>query len=125
MTKRRQWALFILGAWLAGTLLSAVVAAENFYTIDRLLQNSSSEAFHRTLEKLGDPAIGRELLRYLSSELNRLYLQWWNVAQLALLVLALWLIRPIPNGKRAVWGIVAMLAVVIFLTLGLTSPIVN
>ena len=113
-----------MGIWFAGTVLSAVVAAENFYTIDRLLANSSSEPFRKALEKLGEPA-GRELLRYLASELNRLYFQWWNVVQLPLLVLALWLVRPLPNVKRTTWGIVAMLAVVVFMTVALTPPIVD
>ena len=84
----------------------------------------SSEVFHQNIEKLGAPVV-HDLLWYLSSELNRLYFQWWNVAQLPIGVLALWLVRPVPGSKRAVWGIVGMLAVVVFLTVALTPPIVN
>jgi hypothetical protein len=124
MTRRQQWALFILGAWFVGTVLSAVMAAENFYTIDRLLQNSSNATFRQTVEKLGHAA-AHDFLFYLSAELNRLYFQWWNIAELALLLLALWLVRPLPGSKKAVWGIVAMLAVVIFMTVALTPPIVS
>ena len=69
--------------------------------------------------------MGRELLRYLSSELNRLYFQYWNLAQLAVGILALWLVVKLPVDKRAVWGIVAMLAVALFLTAVLTPPIVS
>ena len=124
MSRRQNWFFFCIGIWFAGTAISALIAAQNFYMIDRLIENSASESFRQALATLG-PQTGREFLRYLSSELNRLYFQWWNVAQLALLVLTLWLVKPLPRAKRAVWGIVGMLAVVIFLTVFLTPPIVN
>ena len=113
-----------MGVWLAGTFFSAIVAAENFFTIDRLFANSANAVFRGDIEKLSEPVV-HDLLWYLSSELNRLYFQWWNVAQLPIGVLALWLVRPLPGSKRAVWGIVAMLAVVVFLTAALTPPIVS
>jgi hypothetical protein len=124
LTRRQQWAIFCLAIWLTGTVISAVVATENFYTIDRLLASSPNAAFHDAVDKLGAPA-ARDLLWYLSSELNRLYFQYWNLAQLAIGILALWLVVPLPVDRRAVWGIVAMLAIVLFLTAVLTPPIVS
>src|SRR5439155_16725863 len=78
----RSWAIFCVAVWLAGTFTVAVVATENFFTIDRLLEAKPNPAFAADVEKLGHDAT-RELLRDLSSELNRLYFQYWNVAQLA------------------------------------------
>ena len=85
------------------------------------------------------PAASRELLRYLSSELNRLYFQMWNVAQLVLGGLALWLVfesftrgprdtAPGPgtdSSRLAVKGIVAMLATVVLMLVYLTPAIVS
>ena len=86
-----RWALLVMGMWIMGSICMSVVATENFYTIDRLLDGSTNVEFHRATQQLGH-APARDLLRYLSSELNRLYFQAWNVAQLVLGCLALWLL---------------------------------
>src|SRR5436309_10182297 len=104
----RGWAVFCMGVWLAGTVCTAIVATQNFYTIDRLLQAQPNTAFTAVVDKLGYQET-REVLRYLSSELNRLYFQYWNIAQLAIGILALWLAGKLPGSERARWGIVAML----------------
>src|SRR5712692_2562121 len=113
---RQRWALVVMGAWIAGSIGMSVVATENFYTIDRLLAHSPNAAFSHAVQQLGQPQ-ARDLLRYLSSELNRLYFQGWNVAQLAIGALALWLIvgptRPDPRSTRAARAVVAMLAIVV------------
>jgi len=114
-----------MGAWLAGTVVVTVVAAENFYTIDRLLEASKSAAFYRSVLIIGYPP-SRELLRYLSSELNRLYFTLWNGAQIVIGALVLWLLRGLPLGltptsaRRALWGVVAMLASVLLMAAWLT-----
>src|SRR5262245_736112 len=114
--------MFCMGLWLMGTVLMALVAMENFYTIDRLMQAPSNPTFATNIEKLGHDAT-RDLLRYSSSELNRLYFQVWNLAQLAIGLLALWLTVKIPAPFRAKWGIVAMLAIDIFLAVASTPRI--
>ena len=75
---------------------------------------------------LGQPA-ARELLRYLSSELNRLYFQMWNIAQVVLGLAALWMVRARttdPYGPVEKL-IVAMLAVVVLMLVYLTPAIVS
>jgi hypothetical protein len=120
----RCWAIFCMGLWMMGTIVMAVVATENFYTIDRLLTAQINPKLVSDVEKLGyDEA--RELLRYLSSELNRLYFQYWNIAQLPIGILALWLVVKIPEADKAKWGIVAMLGIALFLTAIITPPIVS
>ena len=119
---RRHWALVILGAWIAGSICMSVVATENFYTIDRLLASSVNAAFGAAVDRLG-AVEARDLLRYLSSELNRLYFQLWNGAQLVLGVLALWLIAG--SAKKVKWGIIAMLATVVLMLVYLTPQIVT
>ena len=137
---KQRWALVLMGAWLAGTVCTSVVATENFYTIDRLLAGSPSTAFTALVHQLGQPQ-ARELLRYLSSELNRLYFQLWNVAQLVIGALVLWLVYRgqtrtsdlTPVGRtfgltRAltpVAGVIAMLAVVVLMLAWLTPAIVS
>src|SRR6476661_1732211 len=101
---KQRWALVLMGAWLMGTVCTSVVATENFYTIDRLLAGSPNRSFTTAVQQLGQPQ-ARDLLRYLSSELNRLYFRLWNGAQLVVGGLALWLIvgraRPDPRSARA------------------------
>src|SRR5262245_63681358 len=108
-----------MGAWIAGSICSSIVATENFYTIDRLLASSPNAAFAHAVQQLGQPQ-ARDLLRYLSSELNRLYFQMWNAAQLALGALALWLV-----AGRARRGVIAMLAIVVLMLAYLTPAIVS
>src|SRR5207249_8222154 len=91
--------IFCVAVWLAGTFTVAVVATENFFTIDRLLEAKPNPAFAADVEKFGHDAT-RELLRYLSSELNRLYFQYWNVAQLAVGFVALWFVIKLPAATR-------------------------
>src|SRR5215471_13247420 len=103
-----------------GTVATAIVATENFYTIDRLLQAQPNPKFARDVAMLGHDE-ARDFLRYLSSELNRLYFQYWNLAQLPIGILALWLVGKGGQGPKPKWGIVAMLGIVLFLT-GLITP---
>lgn len=107
-----------------GTVFMAVVATQNFYTIDRLLEAKVNPSFNDDVEKLGyDEA--RFFMRYLSSELNRLYFQYWNLAQLAIGLVALRLVTKLPNADRPKWAIVAMLGTVLFLTSVITPYIVS
>src|SRR5437879_5700039 len=111
-----------MAVWLTGTVSTAVVATQNFYTIDRLLDAQPNPAFRSAVEKLGRDSM-REVLRYLSSELNRLYFQYWNLAQLAVGILALWLVVKLPDASQAKWTIVAMLGTVLFMTVLITPAI--
>lgn len=123
---KQRWALVLLGAWLMGSICMSIVATENFYTVDRLLAGSPGNAtFSALTQKLGQPA-GRDLLRYLSSELNRLYFQMWNVAQILIGIAVLSLTKGAPKQDPAYargtrWGVIAMLATVV-LMLGYLAP---
>jgi len=120
----RSWAIFCMAVWLTGTVAMAVVATQNFYTIDRLLQARPNPVFAADIEKIGHDAT-RELLRYLSSELNRLYFQYWNVASLAVGILSLWLAVKLPAAEKPKWGIVSMLGIALFLTVLITPFILS
>ncbi|HEX4999308.1 MAG TPA: hypothetical protein VFY29_13860 [Terriglobia bacterium] len=124
MSRQRQWALLCIGVWLTGTIALAVVVTGNFYAIDRLLAHSPNPAFREAIEKLG-PGFGHDLLQYLSAEMSRLYLQWWNLLQMLLASLALYFLRPLGQGNRAGWYVVGMFSVTLFLTLVLTPPMVR
>jgi hypothetical protein len=116
---KQRCALVLVGAWLMATICMSIVATENFYTIDRLLAARANPSFASAVDRLGSPA-ARDLLRYLSSELNRLYFQMWNVAQLVLGVIALRLV-----AGRARRGVMAMLAIVVLMLAYLTPAIVS
>ena len=59
----RSWAMFCMALWLMGTVSMAIVATQNFYTIDRLLDAQSNPAFTAAIDKFGR-AEARDLLRY-------------------------------------------------------------
>jgi hypothetical protein len=67
----------LLGMWLAGSAVIAWTAAENFFMIDRLLDEPTNAAFSAAVEKLPNGE-ARMTLRYLSSELNRYYFSAWG-----------------------------------------------
>ncbi|MBI3402428.1 MAG: hypothetical protein HY048_13495 [Acidobacteria bacterium] len=131
-----RWALVVMGMWLMGTIATSVVATENFYTVDRMLAASTNVQFSKDVQTLGHPQT-RELLRYLSSELNRLYFRIWNVAQLVIGGLVLWLIAGstkqgpayISIRRAGSFGpaslVIAMLAVVVVMLAYLTPAIVS
>jgi hypothetical protein len=78
-----RWALCALGAWLMGSVIMILVATRNFRLVDELLQASPNAHFQELVQRWG-PGPTRDLLRYLSSELNREYFQLWNIVQLVL-----------------------------------------
>ncbi len=122
---RQRWALVVMGGWIAGTLCMAVVATENFHSIDRLLAARVNPRFAAVVDRLGQPE-ARDLLRYLSSELNRLYFQLWNWTQLAFGALSLWLVRDSAGGyARVRKGIAAMIAIVVLMLIYLTPAIMS
>jgi hypothetical protein len=125
----RQWLLLVMGAWLMGSICTSIVATQNFYTIDRLLAGSPNTHFTDAVARLGRPQ-ARDLLRYLSSELNRLYFQLWNVAQLALgAIVLLLLVRSRPHQPastaRAARAVAAMVVIVVAMAVWLTPAIVS
>ena len=124
MKRRAKWAMFCMAVWLSGTVFSAVVATQNFYTIDRLLKESENEVFNTAVRSMENPS-ARDMLRYLSSELNRLYFQYWSIVQLPVGILALWLVRPLPVSQAATWAIAAMLLASLFLMAIVTPQIVS
>jgi hypothetical protein len=119
---RRQWALVALGAWIAGSICTSVVATENFYTIDRLLAARANPAFASAVDRLGSVE-ARDFLRYLSSELNRLYFQLWNGAQIVIGAFVLW--ATAGSAKSVRRGVIVMLAIVVLMLAYLTPSIVT
>ena len=118
---RARWALVLLGVWLTGTVCVAVVATQNFYTVDRLLARRATPAFNTIVDAQGQPQ-AREFLRYLSSELNRVYFQLWNGVQVILGWLVVGLIA---RQRRAVRWLVAAMAIATVVVAAMTPEIVS
>ena len=113
--------MLAMGAWVAGSVLVSVVATQNFRTVDRLLDGSKNAAFSSAVGRIGHPA-ARDTLRYLSSELNRLYFGLWSVAQVILGVLVFWLISSGPAARARV-VIAGMLAIALLMLAWLTPQV--
>ena len=121
---RAHAALFCLGAWAMGTICVSVVAMQNFYTIDRLLAGPSHEAFAGFAADAGREG-ARNVLRYLSSELNRLFFQLWNAAQFGIGGATLWLVWRVPGAAGLKATLAAVLLLLAFLTFWLTPQILE
>lgn len=119
----RGAAIFCLGLWVMGTVCVSVVATQNFYTIDRLLTDSGQPRFDAVTDQVGDET--RDFLRYLSSELNRLFFRYWNVAQFLIGGVAMWLVLRLPEDASLRWPMGVMLAILVVLTFGVTPPIIS
>ena len=70
-------------------------------------------------------ANSRDVLRYLVSELNRLFFQLWNLAQFGIGGAVLWLVWGVPRASRLRGLLLGMLAVVVFLTVWVTPEILT
>jgi len=124
LSMKQRWAMFAMGAWLAGNVMVAVVAAENFYTVERLLAGSTSRVFASEVARVGYSET-RDLLRYLSSELNRRYFRLWNVAQLTIGLFVLWLVATGRSTARARLGVLGMVGLVTVASVWLTPEIIS
>lgn len=121
---RRGWAIFCIALWLAGTIWMAAIATQNFYTIDRLLDAQPNPVFYDVVQRIGRSE-ARELMRYLSSELNRLFFQVWGLIQIGVGILTLWLVVPLEKSSKAKWMIVAMLSITLLFAVLITPEIVS
>jgi hypothetical protein len=117
---KRRLAIFSMAVWLTGIVFMALVAAENFWTLDRLFAAKPNPAFADTLDKLGSDT-AHNLVHYYSSELNRLYFQVWGLVEIGVGIFVLWCIVALPKAARAKWMVVSMLAITLLFA-GLITP---
>jgi hypothetical protein len=119
----RRLACFLLGAWLACGLFMAMVATQNFRSVDRLLVHPAAPAAQQ-FTKLG-PDAARALLRYQVSEQNRWYFETWEVVQIAIGITLLLVL--LFGTTETAWNVLLalfMLLIVLVQRLVLTPEIV-
>ncbi len=120
----RALLIMLLGGWIVGTLLIAFVATQNFRTVDRLLSAPTVE-FSRAIAPIAHDE-ARVVLRYLVSELNRLFFNAWGITQLALgavsVALALGL-RPLDRTVITIAATVFVIVIVLLLLNQLLLPL--
>ncbi len=112
----RALLIMLLGGWIVGTLLIAFVATQNFRTVDRLLSAPTVE-FSRAIAPIAHDE-ARVVLRYLVSELNRLFFNAWGITQLALgaVIVALALgLRPLDRTVITIAATVFVIVIVLLL----------
>lgn len=119
---RDRIALGLLGGWVIGTLILFTIAPSNFHTVDRILRESTEAVFRAQVASVGEPG-ARQMLRYLASELNRLFFGLWNIAQLVLAGGVLWSLWGVIDARRARRMVWLMLALVVLMLLWLTPQI--
>lgn len=120
---KRELAIVLIAVWMAGGIFTMLVATQNFHTIDRLLETKPNPAFSDLVESIGETKV-RKLLRYLSSELNRLYFQVWGICQLVLGLVLVWLVHE-SQFRRIRYGVLAILTVTVVLALAITPSILS
>ena len=108
----RRLACLLLGAWLAGSALMALVATQNFRTVDRLLLDPNPAA-SQELRTMGHD-FARMLLRWEAGEQNRILFEVWETAQLALAMAVFFvLLFGSTESKYSLFMALAMLVIVI------------
>lgn len=120
----RALLIMLLGGWIVGTLLIAFVATQNFRTVDRLLSAPTVE-FSRAIAPIAHDE-ARGVLRYLVSELNRLFFNAWGITQLALgaVIVALALgLRPLDRTVITIAATVFVIVIVLLLLNQLLLPL--
>ena len=78
----RRFACLIVGIWLGGILLMALVATQSFRTVDRILLDPSPGAAPE-LKTMGHET-ARMLLRWEAGEQNRRMFELWETGQVAM-----------------------------------------
>ncbi|MBI2883944.1 MAG: hypothetical protein HYY11_08575 [Candidatus Methylomirabilis oxyfera] len=119
----RALLIMTMGGWIVGSLLMAFVATQNFRTVDRLLSSPTLE-FSRAIAPLAHDE-ARVVLRYLVSELNRLYFSAWGLTQLALgaaVVITAIGLRPL---DRTVIVVAATILVIVIVSLLLSQSLLS
>jgi len=121
--KIRNFACWLLGAWMAGSLFMIMVATQNFASVDRLL--AAPAAAGPRIEQMGRTE-ARTFLRYQVSEQNRFYFETWEKIQLAMgvvLLAALW--TNLPDRRIFVIVAAAMFTLLLLERFYLTPEIVR
>jgi hypothetical protein len=108
----RRFACLLLGAWLGGIIMVAVMATQSFRTVDRLLLEPSPGAAQE-LRNMGHET-SRMLLRWEAGEQNRRMFEIWETAQLVLAMAVLFvLLFGSTEGKYALALSVLLLLIVL------------
>ena len=89
-----------------------------------MLADAGHPRFGEVVVQIGDGE-ARDFLRYLSSELNRLFFQYWNYAQFLIGGVSTWLVLGLPDGARLKWPLGGMLAILVVLTFVVTPPLIS
>jgi len=119
----RRFAALLLGVWLAGCVFMDMVATQNFRSVDHLLAAPPPPMAER-IQAMGGRDLARAFLRFQASELNRLYFDNWERAQIVLgVVLFLVLLFGSPPNRLMLLLTLLMLALVLVMHFYLTPEI--
>jgi len=106
-------AIFLLGAWIFGGLFMAYVASQNIDMVDTVLKSPSSDAA-KFLQKLGPNNNPRQLLYYLASEEIRSVSEDWELAQIGIGVLLMFVLLLGLENKLLTGVATAMVILTVF-----------
>jgi hypothetical protein len=109
----RRLATFLIGAWLAASVLLDFCAIQNFHQVDRFLESVDAAAAQQ-IHTLGGRAEARVFLRREVGELNGFLFEQWEIGQLVLglLVLGVFIFGSGEVPRIALFLVMLMLAIV-------------
>ena len=119
----RRLACLLLGAWLAGTILVATMATENFRTVDRLLLYPNPTAWPE-IKTMGNE-FSRMLFRWEAGEQNRTLFVTWETAQLALAVAVFFVLLFGSTESKFSLGIALLMLVIVMVQRVLLTPLMT
>lgn len=100
----------------------ALVATQNFRTVDRVLHGAASDSeLKRKLDGLA-PGDARMVLRHLASEMNRLYFRAWEAAQLLFGAVLLVLVSIGPNRDLTSRNLIIVMVVIVVAFVAYLTP---
>jgi hypothetical protein len=117
----RQMTAFLLGSWLTGSVAMALVATQNFRTVDRVLKGTATNAELNQKTEGWTSGDARMVLRHLASEMNRLYFRAWEWTQLLfgavlILLLSFGQSRDLMSRHLVIAMVIIILVFVVYLT---------
>src|SRR5690349_5063287 len=108
----RRFACLLVGVWLGGIMLMAVVATQSFRTVDRILLDPSPGASPEL--KIMGHETARMLLRWEAGEQNRRMFETWETVQVVIAMAVMFvLLFGSTEGKYALTLSLLLLVIVL------------
>jgi hypothetical protein len=117
----RRIAAFLLGAWLAGSIMIPLLVMYNFRSVTRLIESPGAERAGYIIQGIGKQD-SRALLRFWIADLNTNYFYAWELAQLALGIALIAVLIFASTRKRFAVFLASLMLILVAFTHFYVSP---